>query len=221
MVDPNDEDGSGKIDGRTARASRRRAETRARILDAAATCFASDGYHRASVDDIIGRAGIARGTFYLYFGSKRAVLESLLRTLLEGLDHAVRAIRLDADEPPRQQLLANLERSWQVFADDPRLARIVLAGLHGVEPDFDSQVAAVEDHVLAMTMRSIVAGQRLGWLRTFDPRTGACALLGAFKENLADGVLRGTAPTSGRQRVAAMLDILLPGVALPPLQEPR
>jgi len=217
-MDGEREDGN-KVDGRTALAARRRAETRARILDAAATAFADAGYHNTSVDDIIGRAGVARGTFYLYFESKRGVLAAVLADILGGIDLAVQAIRLEQPETPYQQLVANLARAWQVFADDPRRAQIVLAGLHGVDPDFDAQVEALEAHVLEMIGRSIRKGQELGWLREFDPRMGACALVGAFKENLGDELLREGAPRFGEARMTAMLEVLLLGSALGPLRD--
>ncbi len=211
------ENGS-KVDGRTALAARRRAETCARILDAATTAFADAGYHNTSVDDIIGRAGVARGTFYLHFESKHAVLAAVLADILGGIVQAVQAIRLEQPETPYQQLVTNLERAWQVFADDPRRAHIVLAGLHGVDPDFDAQVTALEAHVLSMIGRSIQKGQELGWLRPFDPRMGACALVGAFKENLTDELLREDAPRFGAERMTALLEVLLLGSALGPLR---
>jgi len=38
----------------------------------------SQGYHRTNVADIIARARIARGTFYLYFQNKKDLFEELL-----------------------------------------------------------------------------------------------------------------------------------------------
>lgn len=219
MGDPAPADDGDKVDGRSALAARRRAETRARILDAAATGFADTGYHRTSVDDIIQGAGVARGTFYLYFESKRAVLEAILAQIITGIDAAVQAIRLDQPETPYEQLVTNLQRAWQVFADDPRHTQIVLGGLHGIDADFDAQVAALETHVLEMIGRSIRKGQELGWLRPFDPRMAACALVGAFKENLADELLRSDSPCLGEQRMTALLEVLLLGSALGPLRD--
>jgi AcrR family transcriptional regulator len=216
-MDGHPENGN-KVDGRTAAAARRRAETHARILDAATTAFADAGYHNTSVDDIIGRAGVARGTFYLYFESKRSVLSAVLADILGGIELAVQAIRLEQPETPYEQLVTNLERAWKVFADDPRRAQIVLAGLHGLDPDFDVQVSALEAFVLSMIGRSIRKGQELGWLRPFDPRMGACALVGAFKENLIDELLRKDAPRAGAERMTALLEVLLLGSALGPLR---
>jgi AcrR family transcriptional regulator len=200
-----------KPDGRSARAERMRAETQARILRAACAGFAEQGYHRTSVEDIINQAGIARGTFYLYFEAKRAVLEALLQETLKGIAGSVTRIELDHPDPPRVQLLANLERVWAVFASNPQTTRIVLGGLHGVDPEFDAQVGALEATVKGMIVRSIKRGQEMGLLHEFDPNMGACSLIGAFKENLADELLRSGTPPHGSQRVEEMLDVLMLG----------
>ena len=67
------------------RAATARAERRAQILAAAKEVFAEAGYHEASINAIIERAGIARGTFYLYFTSKAAVFDALLDEAMGAL----------------------------------------------------------------------------------------------------------------------------------------
>lgn len=69
---------------------RRRKDTRpAELLDAALTVFAEKGFAAARMEDIAVCAGAAKGTLYLYFPSKEAVFEALVRTLIvPNLDRA-------------------------------------------------------------------------------------------------------------------------------------
>jgi AcrR family transcriptional regulator len=59
------------------------------ILEAALTVFAERGYEAARLDDVAARAGVAKGTLYLYFKDKEALFEELLQgavsPVLEGL----------------------------------------------------------------------------------------------------------------------------------------
>jgi len=48
------------------------------ILHVAAELFARQGYHATTVADIARAAGIAQGTVYLYFGSKKEVFSALV-----------------------------------------------------------------------------------------------------------------------------------------------
>ncbi len=59
---------------------RRRKDARPQeILDAALAEFASRGFAAARMEDIAARAGVTKGTVYLYFDSKEEVFKSLVR----------------------------------------------------------------------------------------------------------------------------------------------
>ena len=48
---------------------------RQEILDAAFTCFARQGFHQTTMDDICRQAGVSPGAVYHYFGSKEEIIE--------------------------------------------------------------------------------------------------------------------------------------------------
>lgn len=100
---------SAKISGR------RKAGTTARrqaILDAALDVFAAHGFEAARLDDVATRAGVAKGTLYLYFRDKEALFEELIRSavvpVLEGLSHAAAA-------PPDVPIAQVLEGIFTLF----------------------------------------------------------------------------------------------------------
>jgi AcrR family transcriptional regulator len=49
------------------------------VLEAGWRCWARRGYHDISIDDLCAEAGIAKGSFYLYFRDKADLLEALMR----------------------------------------------------------------------------------------------------------------------------------------------
>jgi len=57
----------------------RKAQTRARLLDAAARVFAAKGYRGASVDDVAHAAGLTKGAVYDHFRNKDALYLALVR----------------------------------------------------------------------------------------------------------------------------------------------
>ena len=58
---------------------RRKDARPAEILDAALAVFAQKGFAATKLDDIAAKAGITKGTIYLYFDSKQALFEALAR----------------------------------------------------------------------------------------------------------------------------------------------
>jgi AcrR family transcriptional regulator len=89
-------------DGRTL--SRKGAATRRRLIDAAESCFAEFGFHDASVVKITEAAGVAQGTFYLYFATKKEVFDELVRDLNSRVRHAMK----EASAEGRTRLEAEL-----------------------------------------------------------------------------------------------------------------
>ena len=70
---------------RTARGTR----TRAKLLEAAESVFASVGYHEASIVKITEAAGVGLGTFYLYFDGKQAIFDEVVEDLNRRVRHAM------------------------------------------------------------------------------------------------------------------------------------
>jgi AcrR family transcriptional regulator len=55
--------------------------TRRKILDAAEEVFGKSGYYETSISEITRRAGVAQGTYYIYFQSKRDIFVELIEDL--------------------------------------------------------------------------------------------------------------------------------------------
>jgi AcrR family transcriptional regulator len=77
-----------------ARADDRREERREAILAAALEEFSARGFAATRLDDIAARAGVAKGTIYLYFEDKESLFQELVRTLVVPLVGAIAAAPL-------------------------------------------------------------------------------------------------------------------------------
>ncbi len=101
---------------------RRRPEARpADILSAALDTFVENGYAATRLDDVAKRAHISKGTLYLYFESKEALFQAVVR------ESIVRVIErgeemLDRWEGPSEALLSALIRSWWDAVSASRVA---------------------------------------------------------------------------------------------------
>lgn len=91
----------------------RQAERRLAILEAALAEFSERGFSAARLDDVARRAGIAKGTIYLYFRDKETLFAELIRTRLVPLVGTLQHLR-ETDIPVR--VLA--ERLIDLFVDE-------------------------------------------------------------------------------------------------------
>jgi AcrR family transcriptional regulator len=85
---------------RSQKWQRRKDARPAELLDAALAEFFEKGFAAARLEDIAARAGVSKGTIYLYFGSKEEMFEALVRTIPQANVETARAIASDASIPP-------------------------------------------------------------------------------------------------------------------------
>jgi AcrR family transcriptional regulator len=90
-----------------ARSDEAREAKRRLILDAALDVFAERGFAEARLEDVAARAGVAKGTVYLYVSSKDALFEELVRTGIAAPVQELQA-RVLASDMPTEALLRML-----------------------------------------------------------------------------------------------------------------
>ena len=177
-------------------------ERRDRILDAASTVFAAQGFAGARVDDIAARAGINKAMLYYHVGDKTALYSAVL---LRNFDRVRMAIdeALTAGGTARQRLeplITALTRMVQRHPDHPRMMlREIASGAASLEPE----VLAAMLEVLGVVRGLIAEGTAAGEFRPLDPVLTHLTLVGAVV------FLNATWPI--RDRAAA----LGPGFSLP------
>jgi AcrR family transcriptional regulator len=167
-------------------------ERRQQILVHARDVFSKRGYHAAKIDDIVAAAGVARGTFYLYFEDKRAIFEEIVDRVLARIGMAI--LRVDPHDPSRsvpEQIKENIRRVVGILLEDGATTKIVLSDAVGVDPLFDRKLHSFYDEVSSLLEASLRDGQALGIVVEGDARVFSHLTLGALKELLYQVVLRG------------------------------
>ena len=94
------------------------------IIETAKKLFSKNGYQATSINEIIDKAGIATGTFYLYFDDKFALYSYLLAKYRKSIRKAISEGIHDAHtryEKERLGLRSFLKFAWQ----DPLAYRII------------------------------------------------------------------------------------------------
>ena len=165
---------------RVDRSTARRQSRRQALLDAALAVFSERGVAAASVDDIVRAAGSAKGTFYLYFDSKDAIVNAVAEGMVEGVGDALESAATDPALSPARRLLTLGGAMFEVGAGPAE--RDLIEAFHRPEN------RAVHDRMserivgrLAPTIAGVIAdGIAAGEFRVGDPGRAATYVLGAF-----------------------------------------
>ena len=121
---------------------RDRADTHARMLDAARRLFLERGYAATTVPAIAEAAGVAVPTIYWAFGSKRAIVTEIREAWLASAQTGERLRKVLASEEPRARLdafAAFMGDQWATGAD----ALTIQQDAMRTDPEVGVEIAAV------------------------------------------------------------------------------
>jgi AcrR family transcriptional regulator len=109
------------------RRAREKAQRRCEILAAARQEFFERGFHNPTVDDVAARAEVSKGTIYLYFESKEAILAHLLLEGLALLLEEMEAACEPQTSPPEAALQALSKAYLNFCQSNPQYFRLIMA----------------------------------------------------------------------------------------------
>lgn len=140
---------------------RRRSEARpGEIVEAALDLFVEKGFAAAKMDEIAKRAGVTKGTVYLYFPSKedlfRAVVEEMMGPNIETGERLVAGYT-----GPSAELVRELIVAWWTLVGNSRLACLSKL-MTGEASNFPHLAQYYMDHVVVRARRIFEAALQRG-----------------------------------------------------------
>ncbi|HWD50736.1 MAG TPA: TetR/AcrR family transcriptional regulator [Rhizomicrobium sp.] len=145
------------------------------ILDAALAAFAAKGFAATRMEDIAERAGVTKGTIYLYFESKEAVFKSLVRESIGGqIEQVTKSIA--AFEGKASDLLRFVLTTLNNFlqtSDRAVLPKIFLAEAGNFPELLRFYREEIIDRGLRAMSGVVARGIAQGEFRKIDPEHGA------------------------------------------------
>lgn len=198
---------------------RRRAEARPdEVLDAALAVFVEKGFATAKVDDIARRAGVSKGTVYLYFASKQALMEGIVRRAVSPIAQGAAAEIAGFEGDPRVPITLLLRRLCALLAEPANLALPKLFLREALNfPDIartyrESVLERIMPAVAGLVARGIASGH----LRPVDPELAIRSIVGPLVAHLALSEVFGVTPADGlalERLLENHLTILFDGLA--------
>ncbi|MCB9729612.1 MAG: TetR/AcrR family transcriptional regulator [Deltaproteobacteria bacterium] len=157
-------------------------DKRRKILDAAVSVFARNGYYSSKVSDIAREAGVADGTIYLYFKNKEDLLiQVFLDTMNVILERQEQVLAGMTD--PTERLRAFITTHFDLVSSSPALAEVVTVELRQSSKFMRSTDMKPFGRYLGIIARIVQEGQEGGFFASTVPaRRVARALFGVLDE---------------------------------------
>lgn len=157
---------------------RRRPEDRPQqIIQAALEVFGECGLAKTRLQDIADRAGVSKGTIYLYFPNKEELFREMIRQT--AVANIARAEKTTGEGTPTEQLCAAMRDYWN-FVRSPAFStihRLVLGELHQFPDLAEFYANEVTARGLRLLSGIIRRGVETGEFREIDPMVAARMLV--------------------------------------------
>lgn len=197
---------------------RRRPDARPEeILDAAHAAFSEHGYAQTRLEEVARRAGVSKGTLYLYFDSKETLFREMVRARLVPIVQAGEEMVRNHTGSARELLVALVRRLWQsVRSEDmARMARLVQSEL-GHFPElarfyFDEVILRSRQLLVQALQRGIAAGEFREINVRFLARTIPLTLVQFAQHRCFFSAYDPDTPTD-EEVVEGILDLILNGI---------
>lgn len=138
------------------------------LMSAALDVFAERGFAATRLEEVASRAGVSKGTVYLYFESKEALFKASVETAITPALEAAEALAADTRTPPAEALRRFVFGWWQMVGST-RLAALpkLLVAESGNFPELS---AWFHDNMIRRALRALAGIIEVGIKRgTFRP----------------------------------------------------
>jgi AcrR family transcriptional regulator len=197
-------------------------DRREQLLDAALAVFGAEGYSAAKVSDIVARAGVAQGTFYLYFRSKQEVVLALFERFQQALIEARGPGEPAHPATPEQFRAAVLEKTRAIlraaFAHRP-LAALFMKEAMGADPELAGRLREFHRRMAELSEESLRQASAAGLIRPIDPHVAALAINGMWERVLTDCLLCASTEPDLDRLAEQIASLQLDGLIARPNQE--
>lgn len=153
------------------------------LLRTASIVFAEKGYHATSIDDIKKRAGVARGTVYNYFDSKRDIFDMLIRDYTQSILDHISIFDTSAPISLIEQFNENVSGIVKIISRNKDLTRIISSEAVGLDSEFDHQLILFYAQLSEYIEGALTMLQKNGDIADdINVRLLAFSLIGTIKE---------------------------------------
>ncbi len=191
--------------------------TRRAIEEAVTRLLTAGGSKGFTMEQVAAEAGVAKGTLYLYFKSKRSLLESVKETSLAPLREELEAV-LDAGFAPRETIEEVVGRQLQFFDERRGLFRLLLEERQLAQLQRTRQHNSRYQHLLGRVAKVVEDGIRTGVFRKLDAERVAAMLLEATVAVIGQR-LWSEHPRTWEDDARTLTEVFVNGIAAPSPQE--
>lgn len=200
------EPGNDTIGAEPRRRQRRKDARPSEIVEAAIEIFGERGFGAARLEDVARRAGVSKGTVFVYFPTKEDLFRAVAQTVLTSHLERLSSVAANLDRPLAELVPLLLTQAAAVIGEGrlPAMMRLLIAESHKFPDLARVWHDEVVSRVLGLVTAAIERAQARGEVRPGNARLYAFSIVGPMLASaLFREVFRDTAPLPDLAELAA------------------
>jgi len=158
--------------------TRRSGDTLDRLYAAAIELIGEHGYSATTVDEIVARAGVAKGTVYYHFKGKADLVSALLEDGLQRLAASFSA-EIEGAQGPAEALRALVHAELLYIQRDQAFSKLVMSQMWRVDGDWQQDLRLLREQYVSVFAGVIAEGVESGAFRAgLDAQAAASTVFG-------------------------------------------
>lgn len=196
------------------------AQRRRELVETAYAVFCEKGYTAAGVNDITERLGVATGTFYRYFDSKRDILDHVIDFGIEKMFTAAGEAWGEGPPDSFDGFIAHVravgEAVMRAVDEEPGMVQMLLFEATAVDKELTTRLLTMHETLSNFTAMALEEGISKGYIRSgIDTRIVGRAIYMMASPSMVDMMAGPLGPEARAHHLDTILDLALNGLRGP------
>lgn len=166
------------------------------LVKASLTLFLKKGFHECRIEDIASKAGVGKGTFYLYFKNKEQLVDELLDEFMEEIRATLNWVIDNVEEGADLNEVFKEEgrRLVQTMDKNKKLAHFFFREGKSVSPQINKKIIQFTNEIVELSENTFAMAMAAKMIPIQNPRVCAVSVFGSINhlyEFWLDGGFKG------------------------------
>jgi len=152
------------------------------LMKAALEVFLEKGFHPTRIEDIIARAKVGKGTFYLYYKNKEEVVEKCLDNFRVEIGRTLNWVHdnIESEDGIKEVFLNEAKMLAETLSANQVAGKFLFREGRAVSPEIDQKMSAYYLELVEMSEQTLAMAMAVGLVKKLHPRVTAMCIIGGI-----------------------------------------
>jgi AcrR family transcriptional regulator len=152
------------------------------LMQASLEVFLEKGFHPTRIEDIIARAKVGKGTFYLYYKNKEEVVEKCLDNFREQIGKTLIWVHenIDSEAGIKDIFLSEARMLAETLSANQVAGKFLFREGRAVSPEIDRKMSAYYLELVETSEQTLAMAMSVGIIKKLHPRVAAMCIIGGI-----------------------------------------